>query len=263
MGSASRDAVVAAKLALSRQSGVTLETGEQLLSAGRDIAGSSQLRALLADPSVEASEKSGLIGRIFGSLSPAAASLLGSVVSDRWSSPDQLLDGIEEVGIRAIASSAGPQSDLEAELFAAAQAVASDPDLELAVGSTLAEPSVKAAIVDRLFGSKLSASGVAIVRHLVQSPRGRRIGALLATAAAIVADEGGRFVATVTAAAPLTDAQLTRLSGALSAQYGGEPRIQVIVDPSIVGGLRVQVRDEVVDGTVAARLSDLRLQLAG
>lgn len=263
MGSASREAVAAAKLALSRESSVTLGTGEQLLSAGRDIAGSSQLRALLADPSVEDSEKSGLIGRIFSSLDAPAASLLSTVVSARWSNPDQLLDGIEEIGIRVIAAAAGPRVDLEAELFTVAQAVASDPDLELAVGSTLAEPAAKAAIIDSLLGTRFSPSTVAIVRHLVQSPRGRRIGALLAGAAATVADAGGRFVATVTAATPLTPEQLTRLGAALSAQYGGEPRIQVIVDPSIVGGLRVQVGDEVVDGTVASRLSDLRLQLAG
>ena len=37
----------------------------------------------------------------------------------------------------------------------------------------------------------------------------------------------------------------------------------LIVDPAVLGGLRVQVGHEVVDGTVSARLTDLRLQLAG
>ena len=75
MGSASRAALEVAKSALASAKGVTRGTGEQLLSAGRDIAGSTQLRALLADPSVPVAEKTGLIGGIFSSLDPAAAVL--------------------------------------------------------------------------------------------------------------------------------------------------------------------------------------------
>lgn len=262
MGSASRVALEAATTALAQAKGVTRETGEQLLSAGRDIDGSSQLRALLADPSVEPAEKTALIGRIFTSLDPAAASLLGSLTSARWSNSDQLIDGIEQVGIRAIAGSTATDT-IEAELFAFSRAVSSDPELELAVGSKLGDPSEKAALVDRLLGGKADPGTLAIVRHLVQSPRGRRIGALLSTAAETVADASGSIVATVTAAAPLTDAQLEKLTATLTTQYGREPRVAVKIDPSVIGGLRVQVGDDVVDGTIASRLTELRLQLAG
>ncbi len=97
----------------------------------------------------------------------------------------------------------------------------------------------------------------------MQSPRGRRIGELLSSAAGIVADASDTFIATVTAAAPLDEKQLTALSSTLAAQYGREPRIDVRIDPSVIGGLRVQVGDEVIDGTIASRLTELRLQLAG
>ena len=267
MGSASRAALEAAKSALASAKGVTRGTGEQLLSAGRDIAGSPQLRALLADPSVEMAEKTGLIGRIFSSLDSSAASLLGALVGARWSNSDQLIDGIEQIGIRAIAVSAGGSdtaaTDIEGELFAFSRAVSSDPELELAVGSKLGDPAGKAALVDSLLSGKAHPSTLSIVRHLVQSPRGRRIGELLALAADIVADASGGVVANVTAAAPLSAAQLASLTATLTAQYGREPRIAVRVDPSVIGGLRVQVGDDVIDGTIASRLSELRLQLAG
>ncbi len=262
MGSASRAALEAAKSALASATGVTRATGEQLLSAGRDIAGSPQLRALLADPSVEMAEKTGLIGRIFSSLDTASASLLGALVGTRWSNSDQLIDGIEQIGIRAIAVSSS-HADIENELFAFSRAVSSDPELELAVGSKLGDPAGKASLVDSLLKSKADAGTLAVVRHLVQTPRGRRIGELLALAADIVADASGGIVANVTAAAPLTPAQLESLAATLKTQYGREPRIAVRVDPTVIGGLRVQVGDDVIDGTIASRLSELRLPLAG
>jgi F-type H+-transporting ATPase subunit delta len=262
MGSASRVALTAAVATLAAEKGVTRATGEQLLSAGRDIAGSPQLRSLLVDPSIDAAAKSGLVGKIFGSLDPAATRLLGGLTTARWSDSDELVDGIEQVGIRAIAASA-EGAEIESELFDVARAVRSDNQLELAIGSTLSDPDQKAALVDRLLAKKASAGTVAIVRHLVQSPRGRRIGELLQSAAETVADASGGIVATVTAAAPLSAAQLEKLTATLTTQYGREPRIAMRIDPAVIGGLRVQIGEDVIDGTIASRLADLRLQLAG
>ena len=263
MGSASRIALETAITALASAKGVTRASGEQLLSADRDIAGSPQLRAVLADPSIDAKAKTELIGSIFSSLDSGAKQLLGTLVGARWSDSDQLVDGIEEVGIRAIASASDDREEIEGELFEFARAVASNAELELAIGSNLSEPAQKVALVDGLLGGKADPGTVAIVRHLVQSPRGRRIGELLASAAETVADASNGFVVTVTAAAPIEESQLTTLASTLAAQYGREPRIDVRIDPSVIGGLRVQVGDEVIDGTIASRLTELRLQLAG
>jgi F-type H+-transporting ATPase subunit delta len=262
MGSASRVALAAAVTALAGEKALTRATGEQLLSAGRDIAGSPQLRSLLVDPSIEPAAKSKLIGSIFSSLDAAAARLLAGLATARWSNSDELVDGIEQIGIRAIAASSEGAA-IESDLFAFARAVTSDNDLELAVGSTLSDPAQKAALVDRLLAGKAHAGTVAILRHLVQSPRGRRIGELIQSAAETVADASGGIVAIVTAAAPLSAAQLATLTKTLTTQYGREPRIAVRIDPAVIGGLRVQIGEDVIDGTVAARLADLRLQLAG
>lgn len=263
MGSATRNALAQATAQLDAVKGVKLTTGEQLLAAGRAIAGSAQLRAVLTDPSIDATQKSGLLGRVFTSLDATAAKLLTGIVESRWSSGDELVDGIETVGIRALAQAAGEKAGVEGELFAVGRAIASDADLELALGSKLGDPAAKAAVITKLTAKKASPATVAILTHLVQSPRGRRIGELVSGAAKTVAEAAGRTLATVTAATPLSAAQQTRLATALAAQYGREVRVDVIVDPAVLGGLRVQVGDEVVDGTVASRLADLRLQLAG
>lgn len=263
MGSATRNALAAATAELDAAKGVKLATGEQLLSAGRAIAGSTQLRAVLSDRSIDEKAKSGLLAALFPKSDALAAKLLGGIVGSRWSDSDELIDGIESVGIRAVAAAAGSDAGIEGELFAVGRAISSDPELELALGGKLGDPAAKGVLITTLLGKKASPATLAILTHLVQSPRGRRIGELLSGAATAVAEAADRQIATVTAAVPLTAAQQKRLATALTTQYGVDTRIDVIVDPSVLGGLRVQVGDEVVDGTVSARLTDLRLQLAG
>jgi F-type H+-transporting ATPase subunit delta len=175
MGSASRQALAAAEQTLTATKGVTLATGEQLLSAGRAIEGSAQLRGLLADPSLESAEKAGLISTIFGSLDATATKLRLGIVEARWSDAGELLDGIEQIGIRAIADASGSGAAIESELFEFSRAVSSNSDLELALADKLGDPAAKAALIDTLLAKKASPAATAIVRHLVQSPRGRRI----------------------------------------------------------------------------------------
>ncbi len=265
MGSASRQALESSRATLAALGGrVDLATAEQLFSAARSIGGSLQLRAMLADASTDVDQKKAVITAVFGgSLAPTAFELLSSAASARWSSDDDLLAGIEELGIRAAAESADASVAIEAELFAFGSAVTSSPELELAVGSKLGDSASKVALLDSLLASKVSPQTLAIVKQLVQQPRGRRIGALLRSAASVVADQSGLAVATVTSARAIDSEQLLRLQKGLSATYGRQLRLNLVIDPSVIGGIRVQVGDEVIDGSVASRLHELRLQLTG
>jgi len=260
MGSATRVAIAASKSALASVGKADLATGEQLLSAGRVIGDSSQLLAALSDSSAEAANKISIIEAVFSSLTPGARSLLGTVVSSRWSNDQDLLAGIEELGFRVLAQST--TTNIDEELFEFGAIVGTDPDLELAVSSKLGSAADKSALVQKLLAKKASAQTVAIVDHLVQQPRGRRIAALLRQAAGIVADEAGLAVATVTSASALDAKQLGRIAASLAKANGRELRINHVIDPSIVGGIRVQIGDDVIDGSVATKLNELRLQLA-
>ena len=263
MGSATRVALADARRALgSLDITDALEAGQQLFSAGRVVGDSAQLRSVLADPSVAATAKTAVIDSLFSSFGTPARALLSGLVASRWSTQDQLLAGIEEIGIRAIARSAPSGLSIESELFAFGAAVSSDAELELAVGSKLGSNSAKAALVGALLKDKSSAQSLAILNHLVQQPRGRRIGGLIRTAASIVADQAGLAVATITSAAPISAAQVDRLRVGLSKSYGRDLEVNLVVDPSIVGGIRVQVGDDVIDGRVSTRINELRLKLA-
>ena len=264
MGSATREALASSRAVLAAHgSSAYLATGESLFTAGRAVGNSSQLLAALADPSAPEAAKIALVTGVFASsVTPGALELLAAVASARWSSHDDLLAGIEDLGLRATAASA-PDASIEAELFAFGAAVSSDSELELALASKLGRADAKAGLVDTLLAGKVSAQTLAIVRHLVQQPRGRRIGELLRHAASVVADQAGTSIATVTSANTLAPGQLDRLKKSLAGRYGRGLMINQVVDPTVVGGLRVQIGDDVIDGSIATRLKDLRLQLAG
>lgn len=59
----------------------------------------------------------------------------------------------------------------------------------------------------------------------------------------------------------LDDGRVARLQRALETQAGRSVLLQIDVDPSVLGGMSVQIDDEVIESTVAARLDDARRQL--
>ncbi|TFC82546.1 F0F1 ATP synthase subunit delta [Cryobacterium sinapicolor] len=265
MGSATREALATSRAALAANASTAdLATGESLLNAGRVIGESSQLLSALADPAADDAAKAALVRAVFASgLTPAALELIQKVSATRWSSHDDLLAGIEDLGLRSIAASAPAAGQVESELFAFGTAVSSNSELELALASKLGKASAKVGLVDSLLAGKVSDQTLAIVRHLVQQPRGRRIGELLRYAASTVADQSGTSIATITSAAALAPEQVERLRASLSVRYARQLTINQVVDPALVGGVHVQIGDVVIDGSIATRLKDLRLQLAG
>jgi F-type H+-transporting ATPase subunit delta len=243
---------------------VDLATGEELFAAGRIIGDSSHLLGALSDPGVDAPVKVALVKQLFGpGYNPTTVEVLSGIASSRWSTHSDLLAGIEEIGIRAIALSAPGDASIDAELFEFGRAVSSDAKLELALGSKLGSTDQKRALVERLLGGRASVQTAAIARQLVTQPRGRRIGELIRYASTIVADQSGSTVATITAARPLDAAQLGRIEKTLSTQYGRRVQLNQIIDASVIGGVRIQIGDDVIDGSVASRINELRLQLAG
>jgi len=260
MGSATTQALATSVDALSSAS-VSLDTARELFAAARAAGDSSALSGALADQAADGAARAALVGRVFGSLSPAAQSLLGTVAAQRWSSAADLVAGIEELAIRAVA--VADTGDIEGELFQVTRVIAENPELELALGSRLGDPARKGELVERVLGTSVSQGTTLIVSSIAQQPRERRIRAALQHAIRVVAAQRGRAVATVHVAAPLTEAQRQRLATSLTRTYGTPVSINEVVDRDVLGGIRVQIADDVIDGSISSRLTDLRSRLAG
>ena len=80
--------------------------------------------------------------------------------------------------------------------------------------------------------------------------------------AQLASEERRRLLAIVTSARPLSEDQSARLGAILARAYGREVQMNLETSPDVVGGMRIQVGDDLVDATVLARLADARSRLA-
>ncbi|MDQ3787541.1 MAG: ATP synthase F1 subunit delta, partial [Actinomycetota bacterium] len=147
--------------------------------------------------------------------------------------------------------------------FRFSRIVAGDSDLERALSNRTVPVESKVSLVRELLGTKSDSVTVRLVEQLVTAPRGRTVVGGLGELAAEAAKRRERSVATVVAPVPLSQQQEERLAATLQRIYSRPIALHVEVDPEIQGGLVIKVGDEVIDGSAAGRIDELRRRLAG
>ena len=113
-------------------------------------------------------------------------------------------------------------------------------------------------IVEDLLDGQVTRTTVALISMLVAAGKGADIKNIARQVADLAAETRGKAVAEVFSVVELTDDQQIRLATALKSATGKDVEMKVIIDESVMGGLLVQIEDEVIDGTVRTRLKQLR-----
>lgn len=262
MATTSNQALVAIKREVDGFGPGDVAAARQLFDVADSLANIRELAGDLAARGVDAANKSALVQRAFPGLEAGAKRVLDTAVAQRWDSADEFTAAVQEAAIRAVAQATSNHAQLVSELNSFSDTVTSNGELELTIGSRLGSSEAKVQLVERLFGNRLGEDSLRILRSLVRNPGGHRPRRFVQRAIAAVADQANRQVATVTTARPLGASQLERLEAGLSARFGRTVAINQVIDPSVIGGVRVELGDEVIDDTAAARIHDLRLQLA-
>ena len=101
-----------------------------------------------------------------------------------------------------------------------------------------------------------------LARLLIESNRVHDVVAVDAEFQRLADEAAGRVRATVTTAVELAPAERDRVAAELSKRLGKEIRLEVAVDAGILGGMKLQYGDRLVDASVATRLQQLRRRLA-
>ena len=240
---------------------------DQLFAVTELLDREAGLRRALADPSADPDRRQALFDRLLASqLDAQALELLRPLVRERWSSPGDLADAVQALSRRAvlgIAERAGTLDDVEDQLFRFGRILDGESRLLLALEDPLAPTDRKVALLDRLIGDRVDPTTHQLLEHAVRASRGRGLERTVTELVELAAARRERYVAYVTAPAPLTDQQERRLTEALARVYGRQVSLQVTVDPELLGGLVVRVNDEVIDGSVVSRLAAIRQRMTG
>jgi F-type H+-transporting ATPase subunit delta len=252
----------------------SLQLAKELFGILGMVDSSAGLRRALTDPSRNGDEKSALVRQLVGGkVSADAAEIAGGLASSRWATARDIGDALETLAATVVISVAENKSavsasgisgleELENDLFSFNQAVASNHEVQRALSEPQASAAAKATLAERLVPGASEEAKVLITQAVTQ-PRGIRPTRLVERFAELAAKRQQRWIATVSVTRPLTATQLARLQAGLNALYGRELKVNVNVDPALIGGIRVQVGDEVLDASVVTRLGELQRQLAG
>lgn len=269
LGGSSRQSLVAARTALDAAvKGADAQAASTLsaeLFFAADVLGSNiSVRRALTDTSRDAAAKGILIKDLLASkVGTAAVGLLTELSALRWSGAKDLVQVIEQLAIEAEATAANISGELdrvENEMFVVSNTISNSSELRKAFKSDA--PSAKAQLAADLL-KNASSSTTKLVTHMVNSWRGRSIESAFADYQWALAARRNRVIALVRIAAPISQAQQDRLAEALNKQVGQPVRMNIEIDPAVLGGVSVKFADEIVDGSVSNRLAGAARALAG
>ena len=170
---------------------------------------------------------------------------------------DEKIQGYAQA-ILAVASAESNGAQIEDEIYRFSQVLQSSEELK----STLSDASIpserRQQIVEDLLDGQATQTTVALVSMIVAAGMGSDIKAIADRVVGLGAESRDKAVAEVYSVVDLSSDQQQRLAAALKSATGKDVEMKIIIDESVMGGLLVQIEDEVIDGTVRTRLKQLR-----
>ena len=245
---------------------VATRLGDELFAVVGLLDNEHGLRRALSDPGKPAAEKAAVASALLhGKVTGRTESLVVAAVESRWATSGDMVDAIEQLAIEALVLTAEAEDgldDLEDGLFRFGRVVAAQPELRAALASTWLPAERKDELLSALLRGKVTPVTVRLVTQMVTHPRGRALPVTLDMCASIAARRREQLIAVVRTAVELTTAQRRRLAEKLAATYGHQVHLNIVIDPAVMGGISVQIGDELIDGTAARRLAAVRRKLA-
>ena len=239
----------------------------QLYAVAAVLDDNPQLRSNLADSGQLSRVRQSLIRDVLGGkVSDVTLDVVADAVDRRWSDDVDLVVALEQLAAQAaftVAEADGTLDATEEEIFRFGRAVDASAALQMALNDPAQTPATKAAIVGDLLAGRATAATLQVLQATVGRLHGQRLDSAIDTLCDLAARQRDRVVAEVRVAAPLTDEQAARLAAALTSLKGRTVRLNVAIDPSVMGGVHVTIADEVIDGTIASRLQQARRAVLG
>lgn len=189
--------------------------------------------------------------------------ILIGAVSVRWSSIDDFVDGLQYIARISLlegAKRAGQIGAVVEQLFWFGRTLDSYPRLAALLNDSNTAAANRITLLRSVLEGPAGANETVIALlsqtlELQHVGHGGRLDDAIQELGRLAVARQGELVAQAVAAAELSDAQQQRLTSVLSRIYRHPVAVHVTIDPQVLGGLSVAVGDEVIDGTLSARLA--------
>ena len=241
--------------------------GSELQAVGELLDRELSLRRTLSESTTAADARASLLRRLLdGKVGAATLDIVDDTVRRPWSGGRDLRDGLLRLGRTAMflrAERSGDLDDIEDELFRFARIVDANPDLSVILDDPAVDPDGRAALVKGVLGDRSNPLTTELLTGLARHTGGRSYSFGIRELVDQAAERTDKVVAVVQSAIALSEEQDSRLRAALQRIYHRDIAVHVLVQPELQGGMRVQIGDEVIDGSVAGRIDALRRSLAG
>ena len=138
----------------------------------------------------------------------------------------------------------------------------SSPEVQNFLQSPKLKREDKIRVMDELFADKVTRPVLGLLHVLIEKRREPVFDNIVEEFAKYRDEHEGRVHARVTSARPLSDDQLETLTNALAKSSGKTVQLKQQVNPAVIGAIRVNLGDYVLDGTVLRKMNELRRSFA-
>jgi len=178
--------------------------------------------------------------------------------------PDTLA-GIYAQSIYELANSTGGQSAVEqvlGELEDVLELARADASFNEFLSSRVLKVSDRTRSLDSIFGGKVHDLTLKFLKVLNEKSRLSHLIPIVGALDVLVQKEMGRVEVDLYTASPVDSGELAKIKEQLNASLGKEAIVHPYTDPSMIGGVRLQIGDTLIDASLQTRLRKMRDRLA-
>ena len=236
--------------------------GNELFTITKVLDDSIQLERARTDPSRPVADKVAVLKELLGdNAHPMTMEIMTDLVSRRWSRARDIANAVEDFGVDAMmyyADATDATLQVSIELSELHSALLNLPVVRAKLYDYQATSEARVKLFREVFSGKtLNKVTMRLAEHATCNLRRRRYLETIQWLINKFSRHMGESMVTVTTATPLKKEQIKRLVEVYSAKVGRQVHINSVVDPTVLGGMRIQVGDEVTDNTVVAQLQNL------
>lgn len=237
--------------------------GNELFVITSLLDGNVRIERALTDVSRPLEDKVAVLNTLLGDqVHPMTMEIMTEVVRRRWSRVADIANAVEDFGVDAMmyyADATDSTLQVSIELAELHSALLNTPVVRAKLYDETVPSEARVKFFHKLFDGKgLNKVTMRLAEHATENLRRRRYLETIQWLINKLSRHMGESMVIVTTATPLKQEQIDKLIAVYSKKIGRAVHINSVVDPSVLGGMRVQVGDEVTDNTVVAQLENLQ-----